>query len=319
MSLLLAGLLLAGAALPYLLPRQRISPMTGAVLWLAVVGLRATLVLLAAVIAVLFLPATALFGLLTHWCLHAVVPFLTTHLGFSGHRLGDAATLLPGLVLGISLIWALFGIWRAARRMRGLVRRNSLGRGPKESVIIGGREVVVAAAGIRDARIIVSTGALTRLDEEELSAGLEHERGHIERRHPYLIVAANLGFAIARPLPGSRDALTRLRFYLERDADEYAVDRTRNPVALASAICKAASDAPEPTAALATLAGSGVALRLRLLLDRSAARPSAWADVTARALAASLVALVLIAGAAMPTLAHAGVASLAAPSAHSCR
>jgi len=173
-TLLLAGLLVAGAALPLLLPRQRLSPMSGAVLWLSVLALRAMLVLLATLVAILYLPATALFSLLTHWCFHAVVPFLATHLGFSGHRLGDAATLLPGLVLGVSLISALFGIWRAGRKMRGLVHRNNLGRGPKESVIIGGREVVVAAAGIRDAQIIVSTGALTQLDEEELSAGLEH-------------------------------------------------------------------------------------------------------------------------------------------------
>lgn len=314
----LAGLLLAGGALPYLLPRQRLAPMTGATLWLSVLLLRAMLVLLAALVAVLYVPATALFELTTHWCIHAVVPFVATHLGFSGHRVGDAATFLPGLILGVSLIWALFGFWRAGRKVRGLVRRNSLGRGPKESVIVGGREVVVAAAGIRDARVIVSTGALTQLDEEELSAGLEHERGHIDRRHPYLIVAANLAFVVARPLPGSRDALGRLRFYLERDADEYAVSRTRNPIALASAICKAASGAPAPSPALATLAGNGVALRLRLLLDRAAARPSAWADGAARALAISLAALVLLAGAAMPTLAQAGVTSMATPSAPSC-
>ena len=92
----------------------------------------------------------------------------------------------------------------------------------------------------------------------------------------------------------------------------------RNPVALASAICKAAADAPAPTAALATLAGTDVARRLRLLLDRPAARPSALADGAARALAASLVALVLVAGATMPTLARAGVDSIATSGAHSC-
>jgi len=317
-SLSLVGLLLTATVLPYLLPRDRLSPTSGAALWLAVLALRATLVLLAALVAVLYLPATGLFDLLTHWCFHAVIPFLATHLGFSGHPLGDAAALLPGMALGVSLISALLGIWRATRKMRGLIQRDSLGRGPKESVIVGGHEVVVAAAGIREPRIIVSAGALARLDEEELIAGLEHEHGHIKGRHPYLIVAANIAFALGRPLLGSRDALARLRYYLERDADEYAVGRTRNPVALASAICKAAADAPAPTAALATLAGTDVARRLRLLLDRPAARPSALADGAARALAASLVALVLVAGATMPTLARAGVDSIATSGAHSC-
>lgn len=319
MTLTLAFLLLAGAAIPYLLPRNGLSPMLGASLWLSVLALRAVLVVLVALVLVLYLPATALFQLTTHWCFHAVIPFFTTHLGFSGHRVGDAATLLPGVVLGVSAISALFALWRTARAMQGWVRHSSLGPGPKESLIIGGSEIVVAAAGIRDPKVVVSMGALTQLDEDELAASLEHERGHIARRHPYLVVAAKLLFAVARPLPGSRDALRRVQFCLERDADEYAVDRTRNPIALASAICKAVTDSPAPNVALATLAGSGAPARLRLLLDRSAARPQAWADLAGRGLLTALVALVLLTVASTPTLAQAGVASLGAGDAsHSC-
>lgn len=319
MTLTLAVLLLAGAAVPYLLPRTGLSPMLGASLWLCVLALRAVLVVLAVLVLILFLPATALFQLTTHWCFHAVIPFVTTHLGFSGHRVGDAATLLPGVVLGLSAISALFALWRTARSVRGWVRRSSLGPGPKESLIVGGSEIVVAAAGIRAPKVVISTGALTQLDEDELAASLEHERGHIARRHPYLAVAARLLFAVARPLPGSRDALRRVQFCLERDADEYAVDRTRNPIALASAICKAATDSPAPNAALATLAGSGAPARLRLLLDRSAARPRVWADLAGRSLLAALVGLVLLTAASTPTLAEAGVASLGSGDAsHSC-
>ena len=320
MTYFLGALLMAGTGAPYLLPRTSLSPMTGAALWLTVLVLRAVLVILAALIAILYIPATAIFQLTTHWCFHAVIPFFATHLGFSGHRLGDAATLLPGLVIGLSLISAVFAVWRTARAMSSWVKRSSLGPGPKESVIVGGQEVVVAAAGIRGAKIIVSTGALTRLDEDELAASLEHERGHIARRHPYLVVAANLAFAIARPLPGSKDALRQVQFCLERDADEYAIDRTRNPIALASAICKAAADAPVPGPALATLAGSGAPARLRLLLDLPAARPSAWADFAARGLVTALVGIVLLAAAATPALAQAGVASLAnGTAAHACQ
>lgn len=314
------ALLIGGTVAPYLLPRSSLAPLTGVALWLAVLILRAVLVVLAALIAVLYLPATALFQILTHWCFHAVLPFITTHLGFSGHGVGDVATLLPGLVLGISSISAIFAIWRTARAMRRWVKRSTLGPGPGESLIVGGPEVVVAAAGIRDPKVIISTGALTRLNEEELAASLEHERGHIARRHPYLVVVANLAFAVARPLPGSRNALQRLQFCLERDADEYAVDRTRNPLALASAICKAAADAATPEPAFASLAGSGVPARLRLLLDRSAARPRFCAEAAARGLVAALVAAVLLAVAITPPLAQAGIASWQASksSAHSC-
>lgn len=307
MTVLLASLLLAGAAAPYLLPPSRLAPMTGAALWLSALVLRAALVVLATLIAILYLPATELFQLATRWCFHAVIPFFATHLGFSGHRVGDAAALLPGFVLGLSVISALFAVWRTARRVRGWLRGSSLGQGPRESVIVGGPDVVVAAAGIRGARVVVSTGALVRLDEEELAAGLEHERGHIARRHPYLALTGSLAFAIARLLPGSRDALSRVRFFLERDADEYAVDRTSDPMALASAICKAATGDPPVSPAIAGLARCGTAMRLRLLLDRSTARPSAGVELAGRALVASLIALVILTAGLAPTLAEAGV------------
>ena len=316
----LAGLLLASTAAPYLLPRDALAPLTGAALWLSVLVLRSLLVVVGALVLVLYLPATELFQLTTHWCIHAVVPFFATHLGFSGHRLGDAATLLPGLVLGLSLIWAVFAVWRTARTVRRWLRGNCLGEGPRQSLIVGGSDVVVVAAGIRDAKVVVSTGALAKLDEQELAAGLEHERGHIAHRHPYLALAGSVAFAVARVLPGSHDALGRLRFCLERDADEYAVNRVGDPVALASAICKAAADQPPTSPAMAGLAGVGTAARLRFLLDRTKARPRAGVEFAGRALVTALAALALLTAGATPALAQAGVSSVSGSSAtHSCQ
>lgn len=306
MSIWLALLLVVGTVAPYMLPQGGLRPMTGASLWLAVLVLRGILVAIGALIAIVYLPATEIFQLATHWCIHAVVPFFATHLGFSGHRVGDAAALLPGLVLGVSLISALFALWRATRAMHTWLRRDSLGPGPRESVVVGGAEIMVAAAGIRDARVVVSTGALTNLDEDELAAGLEHERGHIARRHPYMTVVGSLAFAVARLLPGSRDALDRFRFCLERDADEYAVGRTRDPIALASAICKAAGAERQHEFGFAALAGHGVTARLRLLLDRSAAKPNAVIELIGRGLVVSLLLLILIAVGLTPALASAG-------------
>jgi Zn-dependent protease with chaperone function len=317
--IVLAGLLLVATASPYLLPRDALAPLTGAALWLSVLVLRALLVVVGALVLVLYLPATELFQLTTHWCIHAVVPFFATHLGFSGHRLGDAATLLPGLVLGMSLVWAVFAVWRTARAVRGWLRGNCLGEGPRQSLIVGGSDVVVAAAGIRAARVVVSTGALAKLDEQELAAGLEHERGHIAHHHPYLALAGSVAFALARVLPGSKDALGRLRFCLERDADEYAVHRVGDPVALASAICKAAVHQPPTSPAMAGLAGVGTAARLRFLLDRAEGRPRAWVELAGRALVAALVTLALLTAAATPTIARAGVASVGGSGAHTCQ
>jgi len=135
---LLAGLLLVGTTAPYLLPMDRLKPITGVAVWLMVLLLPAILVLLGVFSAVLYLPSTELFQLATHWCIHAVIPFFATHLGFSGHSVGDAAIVLPALVLALSTISALFAMLRAARVVRRWLLRGTLGHGPGECVMVGG-------------------------------------------------------------------------------------------------------------------------------------------------------------------------------------
>lgn len=291
-----------------LLPRARLTPLTGVIVWLAVLCVRALTILIFALLLVSYLPATQLFERATGWCLHAVVPFLAAHIDFSGHRLGELAILLPSIALVLSLVAALFGLWRAGRRVRDRLSAATLGNGPRQSIVIGGPEVIVAAAGVRKARIVISTGALTALDDEELAAGLEHEQGHIERRHSYVSLLARLLFCVARPAPGSRHALQELQFHLERDADEYAVARTGNPLALATTIGKAArSPASNASPALATLSGADTPMRMRLLLDRGQAEPSSLLDGFAVLLGATLLLVAVGLAIVVPTIAQAGV------------
>jgi Zn-dependent protease with chaperone function len=125
-------------------------------------------------------------------------------LGLDGHRVSDAATFVPGLVVAASLLSVGVGIARAARLVRWLVSRSTLGTGPADSLIVGGRDVMLAAAGLRRPRVLVSAGALIAFDDEELSAGLEHERGHIVHRHRYLLVFAQACHAVGRFTFGSQ-------------------------------------------------------------------------------------------------------------------
>ena len=305
----LAAALVLATTLPHLLSPGQLTPMSGVVLWLAVLVVRTFLVVIFAGALILVVPASQLFQLLTDWCFHAVIPFLTTHLGFSAHSVGDTASLVPAIVLAVSFITASFAIWRAGRRVRSWVHRSSLGSGPGESVIIGEPGVLLAATGIRRSKVVVSTGALTTLDDAELAAGLEHERGHIARHHPSLATAAELLFAIARPLPGSRQALKELYLHLERDADEYAIRRTGDPLALASVICKAARRRVAAPA-LIGLADSGAVPRLQLLLNHSTARPNRVTVFCARGLAVGLAALALLVAAATPAMARSGFDAL---------
>lgn len=299
------------------LPLGDYHPAAAVTVCLAALALRAVLVVLAAILIALWLPATSLFALLTHWCWHAVVPLITAHLGLSGHRLGDAATLAPTMALGVSLLSLVWGVAQAARSLHRLLGRRPL-PGPMGSVVVGGPEVLVAAAGLVRPRVVVSAGALTALDDEELAAGVEHERGHIARRHRFAVLIAELTAAVARPFSGTRTILAELLFHLERDADEYALDRRHDPLALASAICKATTFERPPTPLLLSLGGSrGSVDRVRALAagGTGTRRRSRAGSVLAGALAT----LTLVLALAVPSVAYADLHQLPpVPATHAC-
>jgi Zn-dependent protease with chaperone function len=200
----LTVLLIVGIAVPHLLPLSSASPAVAATIWLSALCLRALTALYVALYLVLFFPGTRLFSAVTHWCLHTVLPLLATHMGLHGHRVGDAASILPAFVLAFSLISVAVGVVRAARSVQALLTRSSLGQGPGDTLIVSGPGVLLAAAGITRPRVFVSAGALTTLDDDELAAGLDHERAHIARRHRFILVFAELCRSLARFVPGTR-------------------------------------------------------------------------------------------------------------------
>ena len=319
MTVALALVLAAAIALPHALRLSSAPPLSAAVIWLAALGLRALAGIFSVLFVVLFIPTTEFFSLFTHWCWHAVVPFIATHLGLSGHQVGDIATLAPAFVLTVSLLSVAWAVWRAARAVGRLVNRRALGVGPAGSVIVGGRGIFVASAGLTHPKVVVSPDALTAFDDEELAAGLAHEQGHIARRHRYLLLAGELCRALGRFVPGTRRASAELAFHLERDADEYAIARQHDPLALASAICKAAVGAPSPPAPpLMALGGSaGLTARLRLLSGEPSVAARAARGI--RAVAVGLPLLVVALSAAVPAVAAAGVNQLdAAPIERHC-
>lgn len=256
--------LIAVIALPHLLRLSGADPATAAALWTANLALRALTGVFIAVYLVLYLPGTAMFSALTHWCWHTILPLAATHLGLNGHRMGDIATLLPLVVLVLSVFWVGVGVVRVARSVQRLVTRSSLGTGPHDSLIVGGPAVVVAVAGLARPKVLVSTGALAQLDDEELAAGLDHERGHIARRHRWVLVYAELCRALAAFLPGTKAAVAQLNLHLERDADRWALSQRNDRLALASAIVKAAASTSRPSAGFAALGGRADQLTQRV-------------------------------------------------------
>ncbi len=309
MTIAIAAAVALGITLPHLWSMERVAPPVAVSAWVAALGLRAVTGVLALILVVFYLPATQLFGLLTHWCWHAVIPFLATHVGFSGHSLGDAAALLPAIALAASALSVAWAVLRAARGVRQLLRKRALGGGPRGSVIVGGPDVVIAAAGLRRPTVIISAGALTQLDDAELAASLDHEIGHIARGHRLLLLFGEACRALGRFLPGTRTAVAELAFHLERDADAYVVARQHDPLALASAICKAAVLRPAPTT-LTPLADSRSATgRVRHLIEEMPDRRP-LRDRGFGCTAAATLALALCLALAAPSFAASGVREL---------
>ena len=307
MTLALVAMLALGIGLPHALGLGSAPPPVAAALWLSSLALRALTALLGVVYVVLYLPSTPLFQAVAHWCWHTVLPLLAAHLGLDGHRVADVATLVPALMLAASLLSVGVGVFRAARSVRRLVQRHALKPGPQDTIIIGGPEVLLAAAGLRRPQVLVSAGALIALDDDELSAGLDHERGHIARRHRYLLLLAQLCHALGRFVPGSRRAMRELSFELERDADRWSLDRRNDRHALASVIAKAAMGPPLASAsALAPLAGAGVLERIHQLVDE---RPPLRRRnmIALRCLSAAVVTLALAVTALVPVAVAAGM------------
>ncbi|MCP9491995.1 MAG: M56 family metallopeptidase [Solirubrobacteraceae bacterium MAG38_C4-C5] len=290
---------------PHLLRLDHVTPAAGATIWLSALALRALTTLLAVTFVVFWLPATELFYALTHWCWHAVVPLVSTHLFLDGHAVADAAILLPTMGASASLVAVAFGVARAALAVRRWLGRAARPGGPQDSLVVGDDRVLVAAAGLARPRVVVSLGALMTFEADELAASLEHERGHIARRHRYVLVVAELCRALARVLPGTRPAMVELRFHLERDADAWAVARRHDGRALASAICKAAGALPAAGPAAAALDGGGTTRRVGQLLQGHDS--SAWRRAVGVALALAMVGLTVALAAIVPATARAGI------------
>ena len=307
MTGLLAAIAAAGITLPHVLRLQRVHPVTAVVLWLSSLALRALTGVLAVILLLFFLPRTDVFMAVTHWCLNASLPFAGGGLHVEGHGLADRALFVPGAALGMSLLYACYETARSARQARHLVEHEVLGHGPRESLIVGGSDVLFAVAGLVHPRIVVSAGALTSLDDDELEAALDHERAHIVRRHRFVMLLAVAFAALGRAVPGAQRAVRELCFQLERDADRWALRQRNDRLALASVICKAATTGAIASPALATLGSSGVRERLAQLLDEHPRKQAGPIVAALNALATAMVLCTLVLAAVVPNAAAAGL------------
>lgn len=141
----------------------------------------------------------------------------------------------------------------------------------------------------RGGRVVVTSGALDAMSQDELSAVLAHERAHLAGRH-YLVTGVVQWLLVALPfLPLARKAERAVSFLIERAADEVASQR-HGRSAVASALLLVDRTAVPPAA----LGVGGESARGRVnLLARPTPRNRLRDALTASALALVLVGLPL--------------------------
>ena len=97
---------------------------------------------------------------------------------------------------------------------------------------------VALTCGLWHPTIIVSPWLLQQLDAHELEAVLAHELGHVARHDHHRLWLATWLRDACWYLPASRQAFAHLREAQELACDDLAVQATRHPLALASALAK---------------------------------------------------------------------------------
>ena len=184
---------------------------------------------------------------------------------------------LSALALMLSA-WLAFRLYRELRRLAGEfgdvvgahAELAACGRG--EVVVV--RDEVVHAHAVsrtvtRRGRVVVTTGLLELLDDEERAAVVAHERAHLRHGHAAFLAVVRVAAAL-NPLLGPMRS--DLRYATERWADEDAATATHRTV-IASALAKAAIAAlhitvPVSSASAMYLHDHAVPERVRALLDR---------------------------------------------------
>lgn len=204
---------------------------------------------------------------------------------------GDAAGLRGLLIPLLVIAWPLGWIAAAQARSRRARRRHAdllavtarAVPGPSGALVLDHNVAAAYCLPGRRPWIVVTSGAMAQLSDDQMRAVLAHERAHIRGRH-HLPTAIADGFARAFPaLPLARHIRGQVGMLLEMAADDEVVRRHR-PVDLATAIYMVASAQTPPFA----FGAGGESLARMERLGEPATRPR-------RALGLGLNALVLLA------------------------
>ncbi|MFD1139289.1 M56 family metallopeptidase [Paenibacillus urinalis] len=182
------------------------------------------------------------FNLLT-WCTHWM-----KELG-----LWSLIHLLNVLVLSTFLLMLLYIIKHAVRTMnvnkyirwlkddtmsKELASRYKHLHLEQQMIVISAAEPVALAFGMFRRRIVLSTGLIDMLDEQELTAVLYHEYYHLRHYDPLKTFLLTLSVSILGYVPILKNILANYKMVREILADNYAIKQSGSAVGIGGALIK---------------------------------------------------------------------------------
>lgn len=200
--------------------------------------------------------------------------------GYGGFLQAVLAVVTATSVLALAVLAARVGA--GVRRARVHSRRHAeaavlaargAARGPGGSVVVEVAQRSVYCLAGRPSTIVITSGALAALADDQLAAVLDHEQAHLAGRHHQLL---GLARALARTLPGMRlftDGAAELARLAEMRADDDAAQRHGADTVVGALLALAAPGLVSAPAPALGAAGVGVADRVeRLLFPPASAR-----------------------------------------------
>lgn len=194
----------------------------------------------------------------------------------------DMADLVAVLVLGLAICGIGLGLGSLVRQLvatasliRSLLRRRvdtplaleraaaHIGLPGRLDVVADGRAFCFCYWFVRP-RICLSTGLLARLEPDEVSAVLLHERSHLRRRDPLRLVIARYFAAGLYVVPVVEELVEYYTLEKELEADQDAVHALGNVGPLARALYKVLPDADQVELGLLTPVGALSATEARI-------------------------------------------------------
>lgn len=257
--LMLYSLVVNVAGLPVLrwLSRDGHAPRLAVAAWLSAVGSVLISWLAAAVLVI--------FDVGHHWrysrgaalgCWTRMHGVMTEHAGLTSRALlliSAAIMTAAVVVFGTRMVRTAIHLRARAHEHAQAVRM--VGRRTRDDavVVVDADKPAAYCVSGRPSAIVVTSGALVALDDNQLSAVLAHERAHLRGRHSLITASLRSLAVVFARVPLMNNAAAEVARLLEMCADDAAV-RRHGRQALLSGLLALAGATPEPALGAATIA-----------------------------------------------------------------